>query len=115
MLGAFLVALDLLIAIVVEDYQPAELVPVFVLVAWLPLIALHEAGRALAARVVGGHVGEIVVGPGALDEPAMREMVADVLHERARERDGREALRIAPRETHLPQDLVHRFEAGAKP
>lgn len=46
---------------------------------------------------------------------AMREMVADVLHEMARERDGRGALRIAPRESHLPQDLVHRFEAGAKP
>lgn len=64
LLGAFLVALGLLIAIVADDYEPARLAPVFMLLSWFPLIALHELGHAAAARLVGWRVEEIVVGFG---------------------------------------------------
>lgn len=64
LLGAFLVAVVLLVAIILEDYEPAKLAPLFVILAWFPLIALHEAGHALVARLVGWQVEEIVVGFG---------------------------------------------------
>ncbi len=64
LLGAFLVALGSLIGIVAEDYEPARLAPVFMLLSWFPLIALHELGHAAAARLVGWRVHRIVVGFG---------------------------------------------------
>ncbi|MBX3272438.1 MAG: site-2 protease family protein [Sandaracinaceae bacterium] len=62
--AAFLLALGALGAIVVDDYEPAKLAPVFMLLSWFPLIALHELGHAVAARLVGWRVEQIVVGFG---------------------------------------------------
>lgn len=64
LLGAFVLALGLLTGIVAEDYEPVKLAPVFLLLSWFPLIALHEAGHALAARLLGWEVDAIVVGFG---------------------------------------------------
>ncbi|MCA9608889.1 MAG: site-2 protease family protein [Myxococcales bacterium] len=66
LLGAFLVALGALIAIVVEDYEPVKLAPVFMLLSWFPLIAWHELGHAVVARLVGWRVDAIVVGFGGV-------------------------------------------------
>jgi len=64
-LGAFVFGLVALVAIVLEDYEPAKLAPVFMLLAWFPLIALHELGHALVAKLLGWEVREMVVGFGA--------------------------------------------------
>lgn len=64
LLGAFFLAVVALAAIILEDYQPAKLAPLFVILAWFPLIALHEAGHALAAWLLGWKVEEVVVGFG---------------------------------------------------
>ncbi|MDJ0851964.1 MAG: site-2 protease family protein [Myxococcota bacterium] len=45
-------------------YHPAKLSVLFMLLAWLPLLALHEAGHALAAHVLGWRLHGIVVGFG---------------------------------------------------
>lgn len=66
MLGAFLLALGALAAIVLEDYRPAKLAPVVMLLSWFPLIGLHEAGHALAAHLLGWSVEEVVVGFGSV-------------------------------------------------
>lgn len=64
LLGAFLFGLAACAAIVIEDYQPVKLAPVFVMLAWFPLIALHELGHAAVAKLVGWDVEEMVVGFG---------------------------------------------------
>lgn len=64
LLGAFGIALGALVAIVVEDYEPVKLAPVFMLLSWFPLIALHELGHAAVARLVGWRVDAIVIGFG---------------------------------------------------
>lgn len=69
LLGAFVLALVALVAIVLEDYEPVKLAPVFLLLAWFPLIALHELGHALVAKALGWDVLEIVIGFG---RPAFR-------------------------------------------
>ncbi len=66
LLGAFFLGLGALVAIVLEDYEPAKLAPVFMLLAWFPLIALHELGHAAMARLVGWEVDAIVVGFGGV-------------------------------------------------
>jgi hypothetical protein len=63
-LGAFVLAIAALVGIVLEDYEPVKLAPLFMVLAWFPLIALHEGGHAIAARACGWHVEEIVVGFG---------------------------------------------------
>lgn len=64
-LGAFVFGVAALVAIVIDDYQPAKLAPVFMLLAWFPLIALHELGHLLAARALGWEVREMVIGFGS--------------------------------------------------
>lgn len=66
LVGAFVLALGLFVAIVLEDYEPVKLAPVFMLLAWFPLIAWHEAGHAIATRLVGWEVDAIVVGFGGV-------------------------------------------------
>lgn len=66
LLGAFALLLVALVAIVLEDYEPARLAPVFMMLAWFPLIALHELGHAAMARLVGWEVDVIVVGFGGV-------------------------------------------------
>ncbi|MBU0550313.1 site-2 protease family protein [Myxococcota bacterium] len=55
--GSFLGAL-------IQDISPAKLSPLFFLLAYPPLVALHELGHALAARLLGWGVREVVIGAG---------------------------------------------------
>lgn len=66
LLGSFVLGLVALVAIVLENYEPVRLAPVFMLLAWFPLIALHELGHAAMARAVGWEVDAIVVGFGGV-------------------------------------------------
>ena len=93
--GVLLLGVGLFAAEVVTDYRPAKLVGLLFLVAWLPLIALHEAGHAVAARLVGWRVGQVVVGFG---KPMWRGRVGGAAVE----------LRLFPIEgfvTNVPGDL----------
>ncbi len=66
-LGMFvLVGLGLFVAEVVTDYHPGKLAGLMFIVFWLPLLVLHEAGHAVAAWLVGWHVGRVVIGWGNL-------------------------------------------------
>lgn len=56
--GAFLVAE------MARDYAPRKLGLVFMALAWMPMIAIHEAGHAIVARLVGWRVSDMVVGFG---------------------------------------------------
>jgi hypothetical protein len=56
--------IGLLIADLAQSFSPSKLAVVFVLAFWVPMLVLHEAAHALAARSVGWHVSEIVLGFG---------------------------------------------------
>jgi hypothetical protein len=61
----FLVAvLALFTADILTNYAPSKLGGIFVLLFWFPLLATHEFGHALAARLLGWHVGCVVLGFG---------------------------------------------------
>jgi hypothetical protein len=47
-----------------EHWTPAKWSVPFFLAAWLPLIALHEAGHAITAHLLGWRVHRVVVGGG---------------------------------------------------
>lgn len=53
-------ALELL----VNDFTPAKLSAFFIPLLWMPLVALHEAGHAVAARLCGWRVKRVVIGFG---------------------------------------------------
>ncbi len=55
---------SLLLAEVMRGFTPIKLSILFVALAWVPLLVLHELGHALAARAVGWRVSEIVIGFG---------------------------------------------------
>ena len=46
------------------DFEPAKLSVLFILLFWIALLVTHEAGHAIAARLLGWHVGRIVLGFG---------------------------------------------------
>lgn len=71
-----------------SDWSPAKLSMLFVLLAWLPMLVIHELGHALVARLLGWDVIEVVIGYGP---------------ELARFRVGRTlvALRAVPIEGHV--------------
>jgi len=48
------------------NYQPVKLSALFVILFWIPLLALHELAHAAMARTVGWHVERIVIGFGLL-------------------------------------------------
>jgi hypothetical protein len=63
--GLFLaILLGLFVAEIFHDYHPVKLSALLIVLFWVPLIALHEAGHALAAAMLGWYVGQIVVGMG---------------------------------------------------
>src|SRR6516164_7525896 len=63
--GIFLVVvLGLFAAEVITDYQPGKLAALFVVLFWIPLLFLHEAGHAVVAGLLGWHVGRVVIGMG---------------------------------------------------
>ncbi|MBL8792924.1 MAG: site-2 protease family protein [Planctomycetia bacterium] len=51
---------------VIVDYHPAKLTGLFIAGWWIPLLALHEAGHALAAWLVRWQVLRISIGHGPL-------------------------------------------------
>jgi hypothetical protein len=65
--GIFLaVILGLFVVEVFHDYQPVKLSALLIVLFWIPLLALHEAGHALAAALLGWYVGEVVIGFGRI-------------------------------------------------
>jgi hypothetical protein len=56
--------LGLFTAEVVVDYSPGKLAGLLIGLFWFPLLVLHESGHALAASVLGWHVGLVVIGMG---------------------------------------------------
>lgn len=60
----FLVFFASLGAELLRDFTPLKLGLVFVVLAWLPLLFLHELGHALMAKALGWHVYEVVIGQG---------------------------------------------------
>jgi hypothetical protein len=45
-------------------YEPAKLSVPFMLLAWAPLLVMHESAHAVAARYVGWRLDEVVIGYG---------------------------------------------------
>lgn len=63
--GLFLVLiLGLFVAEIIHDYSPVKLSALLIVLFWIPLLALHEAGHALAAWLLGWRVIMIVIGMG---------------------------------------------------
>lgn len=63
--GVFLLfLLGLFVAEVFDNYTPAKLSALLVFVFWLPLLALHEGGHAIAAHCLGWRVSRVVIGMG---------------------------------------------------
>ncbi|HKO90736.1 MAG TPA: site-2 protease family protein [Polyangiaceae bacterium] len=56
--------LSLIGADLAHSFSPNKLSALFVLLFWVPLLVLHELAHALAARSVGWHVSEVVLGFG---------------------------------------------------
>jgi hypothetical protein len=54
----------LLTADMFNDWSPGKLSMLFVVLAWLPMLVIHELGHALVARLVGWDVIEVVIGYG---------------------------------------------------
>lgn len=79
---------SLIVAEIIRGFHPIKLSILFVLLAWGPMLVLHELGHALAARSVGWRVNEIVIGFG-------RELT------RFRWRNTRIRIRMAPLEGYV--------------
>lgn len=63
--GLFLLVLvGLFSAEIVHNYQPAKLACLLIVLFWIPLLALHEAGHALMASALGWRVIQVVIGMG---------------------------------------------------
>jgi hypothetical protein len=68
LMGAVVLALVLgfFVAEILENYTPIKLSILLVALFWIPLLATHEFGHALAARLLGWHVVQVVIGMGRL-------------------------------------------------
>jgi hypothetical protein len=62
--GFVVVVFGLLTAEVVHDFTPVKLSVVVFLLAWMPLVAVHELGHALAAWLCGWQIGGVAIGQG---------------------------------------------------
>jgi hypothetical protein len=60
-LAGFAVAM---LAEIADDFSPAKLSALLIILFWVPLLALHEGGHAVMAWVLGWHVRQIVIGMG---------------------------------------------------
>ena len=54
----------LFLAAILEEFTPQKLSIVFYILFWVPMLIVHELGHALAARMLGWQVREIVIGFG---------------------------------------------------
>jgi membrane-associated protease RseP (regulator of RpoE activity) len=59
-----LVLLGLFAAEIYHNFEPVKLAALLVVLFWVPLLAVHEAGHALVAALTGWHVGQVVIGMG---------------------------------------------------
>jgi membrane-associated protease RseP (regulator of RpoE activity) len=59
-----LVLLGLFAAEIYHNFEPVKLAALLVVLFWVPLLAVHEAGHALVAALAGWHVGQVVIGMG---------------------------------------------------
>ncbi|MBI1829838.1 MAG: M50 family metallopeptidase [Planctomycetes bacterium] len=65
--GIFLAAILVAFAAeILDDYTPFKLSAVLVAAFWMPLVAVHEAGHAAVAYLLGWRVKQIVIGMGNL-------------------------------------------------
>jgi hypothetical protein len=63
--GIFVIGLlTLFIAEVFHDFEPIKLSALLVVLFWIPLLVLHEAGHAVAAMLLDWRVDQIVIGMG---------------------------------------------------
>jgi hypothetical protein len=63
--GVFLaLVLGLFTAEVLVNYQPVKLTALFILLFWILLLVVHEAGHAVVAALLGWHVARVVLGMG---------------------------------------------------
>jgi Peptidase family M50 len=60
----FLIVVGLFVAEICVNYHPVKLTALFIFLFWLPLIAVHEAGHALVAVLLGWRVHRLVIGMG---------------------------------------------------
>jgi hypothetical protein len=60
----FVVVLGLFGAEICYHYQPVKLSALLIVLFWIPLLALHEAGHAVVAYLLGWYVGQLVIGMG---------------------------------------------------
>lgn len=59
-----LVVVGLFVAEIATNYSPAKLSALLVVLFWIPLLAIHECGHAVAAYCLGWEVRQIVIGSG---------------------------------------------------
>jgi hypothetical protein len=62
--GFSLFLLGCFVADVVSNFEPAKLSILFMLLAWPPLLVLHEAGHAILSHTLGWKIDGIVIGFG---------------------------------------------------
>jgi hypothetical protein len=59
-----LLVVGLFVAEICVNYHPVKLTALFIFLFWLPLIAIHETGHAVAAALLGWRVHRVVIGMG---------------------------------------------------
>jgi hypothetical protein len=59
-----LLVFGLFAAEMLRDYKPVKMSMLFITLAWFPLLAIHEGGHALMARLLGWRVLAVVIGFG---------------------------------------------------
>jgi hypothetical protein len=60
----FLIVVGLFVAEICVDYHSVKLTALFIVLFWIPLLAVHEAGHAVAAALLGWRVHRVVIGMG---------------------------------------------------
>ncbi|MCC6420035.1 MAG: site-2 protease family protein [Gemmataceae bacterium] len=62
--GFCLLVFGLFVAEIVVDYHPVKLTALFIVLFWMPMLAVHEAGHAVVAALLGWHIRRVVIGMG---------------------------------------------------